>query len=69
MEPALQLRLDNKVIVQLFTLGRWLLLALCLGLALAAAGCRKNPADEPLTVTGAFPANGAVEVPEDAAIE
>ena len=54
---------------RLFTLGRWLLLALCLGLALAAAGCRKNPADEPLTVTGAFPANGAVEVPEDAAIE
>ena len=54
---------------RLFTLGRWLLLALCLGLALAAAGCRKNPADEPLTVTEAFPANGAVEVPEDAAIE
>lgn len=54
---------------RLFTLGRWLLLALCLGLALAAAGCRKNPEDEPLTVTGAFPANGAVEVPEDAAIE
>ena len=50
---------------RLFTLGRWLLLALCLGLALAAAGCRKNPADEPLTVTEAFPANGAVEVPED----
>ena len=52
-----------------FPLGRWLLLFLCLALALAAAGCRKNPADAPLTVTGAFPADGAGKVPEDTAIE
>ncbi len=43
-------------------------LALFAVLLLAVAGCAK-PADQPLEVTGAFPAAGATGVPQDAAVE